>query len=335
MAFRNLQDGRDDTTSTGDPMLESLCHPEFDPVDWLNEVLPNLTLSTQAQASKVGRSTQIQTTSSEVQAVLSKLNTHNIRSSSVLTSLTDEILRSGNRLAYEVEILRGDVNNFYELLTETLKEDIQQFVRDEAAPEPFTASADMGDTGSDQERTKKEDPVFITQLRMLGQVKSRLEALVAVFGEAMKWSVPPSDLSMASSLISVSAPELGIQSTEEDEKARETARIIRTEIQDLLDADGGGYAGLEAATKRVAQYRDLATVWKGTAEEKVRTRFVEGLVKQLDDRKKLLDSRGLPRRTRADNTQRSSSAQGRSGRGETSGGLFRNLAKLKDDLYLD
>ena len=315
-----------------DRVLAPLSRAHFEPVDYLNDTLPTLTLSAQAHASKAGRPAQMQAASSEIQNLLSKLNTHNIRSSSELTSLTDEILRSGNRLAYEVEILRGDINNFYDLLTDTLKEDIQQFALDQVTYEDDNTQPEGVETGPHE--TQRKDPHFITQLRMLGQVKTRLEAVVAVFGEAMKWSVPPSDLHVASSLISVSAPELGVQNTEEDDRARESARAIRNEIQGLLDSDGGGYTGLEAAKKQVEQYKDLATIWKGTAEEKVRTRFVESLVKQVDDRKRLLVSKGLPQQSRMGSAHRSSSAQGRSSRAD-GGGLFRNLARLKDDFYLE
>jgi hypothetical protein len=308
-----------------DDLFGALKAEPFDPVDFLNATLPSVNLATQSQP-KTSRPVQLQTASTEVQTLLSKLNTHNARSSSDLTSLTDEILRSGNRLAYEVEVLRGDINSFYELLTETLKDDIRQFVRDEAV---------NGVGGGESEQAKVEQPAFINQLRTLGQVKARLESVVAVFGEAMKWSVPPSDLSMGTSLISVSAPELGVQNTEEDDKARESAKAIRAEVQDLLEPDGGGYAGLEAATKRVAQYKDLVSIWKGTAEEKVRVRFVESLIKMLDDRKRVLDSRNVSARGQMEYSQRSSSTQGRSSRTDGGGGLFRNLARLKDDLYLD
>lgn len=332
MPSQDMQEPTDANGITVDEKLALLSQAQFDPVDYLNGAFPNFFLSTQRQSSKATRSAQMQTASSEVQTLLSKLNTHNVRSSSELTSLTDEILRSGNRLAYEVEILRGDINSFYDLLTDTLKGDIRHFVQDEVTLNGLEANSENAEVG--QGPTKQSDPVFITQLRMLGQVKSRLEAVVAIFGEAMKWSVPPSDLHVASSLISVSAPELGVQNTE-DEKARESARMIRSEVQDLLDSGGGGITGLEAATRRVEQYKDLATIWKGTAEEKVRLRFVESLMRQLDDRKRLLDSKGLSQPTRTGGAQRSSSAQGRPVRGDGGGGLFKNLARLKDDLYLD
>lgn len=323
--------GQNATTST-DQLNTSFVDPRFDAVDFLNNVLPTVSLSSQTPSAKTSRTSQMLNASTEVQSLLSKVNAHNIRSSSELTSLTDEILRSGNRLAYEVEILRGDVNNFYETLTDTLKEDINQFVQDEVVS--LSVDPPNGNKATEEPPNKSQDPAFITQLRTLSQVKARLEAVVSIFGEAMKWPVPPSDLSMANSLISVSAPELGMQSTEEDDKAREVIRVIKAEIQDLLDSDGGGQAGLEAAAKRVEQYRQLATIWKGTIEEKARIRFVDSLSKLLDDRRRALETRGMAHRSKnTDPTHRSASAQGRLPK--TEGGLFRNLARLKDDLYLE
>lgn len=155
----------------------------------------------------------------------------------------------------------------------------------------------------------------------------------------MKWSMPPSESSMASSLISVSSPELGIQSTEEDEKAWEILKGIRAEVTDLLGSDGGGYQGLDAATQRVGEYRQLALVWKGTGEERARVKFVDTLAKTVEDRRKTLDGRGPPRNSRAEGLLRPLSAIGRSPKGpnESGGaaGLFRNLQRLKDDLYLE
>ena len=308
----------------GDRISTTLSNPAFDAVDYLNDILPTFILP--PQSAKQNRASALQNASSETQSLLAKINTHNIRSSSELTSLTDEILRSGNRLAYEVEILSGDVNNFYETLTEGLKADIDHFVHNEVA-----AGESLHST--EQQAKAKKDPAFITQLRTLSQVKARLEAVVAVFGEGMKWPLPPSDQSMANALISVSAPELGMQSTDEDDKAREAARVIKTEIQDLLDSEGGGPSGLSAATKRVEQYRRLATIWKGTTEERPRARLLETLAKLVDDRRRALESRAQ-RSKSGDTTQSSASAQGRTPRGDT-GGLFRNLAKLRDEIYLD
>lgn len=314
-----------------DPVLAPLASARFSAVDYLNEVLTPINLSSQTSSSKTNRTSQLQSASSDIQALLSKLNTHNIRSSSELTSLTDEILRSGSRLAYEVELLRGDVNSFYDVLTDALKEDIQHFVREEIA----SLQGDNGEQAAQPvEANKTDDPAFISQLRRLSQVKARLETVIALFGEAMKWPVPPSEVSSTSALISVSAPELGMQTTAEDDQAREATKKIRVEIQDLLESDGGGAGGLEAASKRLDEYKQLSTIWKGTSEDRARARFIEGLNRLVDDRARNLESRGMNQRSRTDSPHRSSSQQGRPAR-QDGGGLFRGLARLKDELYLE
>ncbi|KAH0839039.1 hypothetical protein AYO21_04637 [Fonsecaea monophora] len=323
------------------PMLAKLNQSQFDPVEFLNDSLPNLSLSSQTQLSKSSRSTQIQSASTESLALLTSLNTISIRASSELTSLTDEIIRSGNRLAYEVEVLRGDVNGFHELLSDSLRDDIRQFVIDEVTSiEPPISGSEIDGGDSLQKAQSESEPDFMTRLRLLGKVKARLESVVNIFGEAMKWPIPPSELSMASSLISVSSPELGIQSTAEDDKAREALKSIRAEIDELLGPEPAGYAGLEAATQRVEEYRQLAILWKGTGEEKARIKFVDSLIKLVEDRRKTLDARQRARNSKAASSVRSSSAMGRNPRSSNEGsggaaGLFRNLQRLKDDLYLE
>lgn len=321
-------------SDVGTSVLVKLDQPHFDPVDFLNEALPAPNLSSQTQPQKASRSTQIQNASTETYALLSSFNTLNIRASSDLTSLTDEIIRSGNRLAYEVEVLRGDVNGLHDLLSESLRDDIRSFVQSEVLSETIWSTSGGEDAQNAEQGTEVREPEFMTQLRLLGKVKTRLEAVIALFGEAMKWPIPPSELSMAS-LISVSSPELGIQSTEEDDKAHEILRSIRAEITDLLDSESGGYTGLEAASRKVEEYRRLAMLWQGTAEERARIKFVDSLTKIVEDRKKSLDSRGGARNF----SNGSSSSLGRNprGLGEGSGaaGLFRNLQRLKDDLYLE
>lgn len=321
----------------GTTMLMKFGQPNFDPVDFLNDALPSLGLSSQPQTSKVSRASQIQGAASESLALLSGLNTINIRSSSELTSLTDEIIRSGNRLAYEVEVLRGDVNGFHELLTESLQDDIAQFVKDGGILQAQRASHPRA-SGDDvlQIPTPKDEPDFMARLRLLGQVRERLESVVTVFGEAMKWPVPPSEVSGAS-LISVSAPELGIQSTVEDDKAHEILNQIRAEAIDTMES--GGPTGLEAASQKVEEYRQLALLWKGTGEEKARLRFVESLVKVVEDRRRAFEAREASRNARSDGSARSNSAMGRNPKGANesgaAAGLFRNLQRLKDDLYLE
>ncbi|RVX73776.1 hypothetical protein B0A52_02666 [Exophiala mesophila] len=341
-ASPTTQPGQDPASQFETRLRES---QDFDPVSFLNDNLPALNLSSQPQTQahtqthpqKVGRSTHLQNASTGTLNLLSTLNTSNIRSTSELTSLTDDIIRSGNRLAYEVEVLRGDVNGLHDLLTEALRDDIDLFVRQVSAdqeldPESETKDAHQGNQAS-------QEPDFMIQLRTLEKVRARLEAVIAIFGEAMKWPVVPSELPGGSNLISVSAPELGIQSTEEDDKAREALRNIRSEITELLNSGPDSHAGLEAATRRVEEYRQIALLWKGTGEEKVRTKFVDTLTRLVEDRKRTLQSQKVSRDTKADNAARPSSAMGRitKASSEVTGaaGLFRNLQRLKDDLYLE
>lgn len=337
----DLDLGANQPSTSMDPTIPSISAPSFDAVSFLNDSLPVLNISSAQQPTPKGSQiSQIQDASSQLQSLLTKVNTQHIRSSSQLTQVTDDILRSGSRLAYEVEVLRGDANSLYEVLTDTLKGDIREFVAEHVVSSPENGVEDGPSKNA-------KDPDFIAQLRMLGKVKARLEAVVNVFGEAMKWPLPASETSVTSSLISVSAPELaGMATTDQDEIGKEAARKFRAEITDVLDSDVGGYAGLEAASAKLEELKLLCTVWKGTAEERARARFVDSLSKIVDDRRKVLDAQLLPQRARADSaTQRSSSMPGRGGArsernaptesGNPAGGLFRNLQKLRDEIYLD
>ena len=316
-------------------------------------------LSWEDQTDNVPVSSQVQEISSKVQEFLGKLNAQNIRYSNTLLQLTDEILRSGSRLAYEVEILRGDANGLHEVLTDTLQDDIRKLVL--ASPEAGAETLVGAENGparlqqsqqvSAGENAQTQEPEFIPQLRMLGQVKSRLEEVINVFGEAMEWPLPPSELSITSSFISVSAPEPGSDNYTTEEKAREVAKALQSEVSTLLESDGGDYEGLDAADTRVEALRSLSTVWKGTAEEKARAKFVDCLAKSVDERRKALDARMMQARPRGNSaSQRSSSMPGRpslshgQGRGSDrivtegnnpSGGLLRNLQRLRDEMYLD
>lgn len=341
-----------------DPVIRSLQDKSFDPVDFLNSAIPAFAPSNGPQHSlKPSKIAQVQNTAAHVQSLLAKLNAQHIRYSTTLSQQTDEILRSGSRLAYEVEILRGDANGLYEVLTDTLQDDIRTLGhgRPAIAPEN-TTSEDIAaeapppdpESGSAKGASNSNEPRFISQLRMLSQVKARLEDVINVFGEAMEWPIAPSELSITSSLIIVSAPEPGSDTHTREEKAREAAKRLRSEVTNLLDSDDGGYASIEAAATRVESLRSLMTVWKGTAEEKARTKFVDSLARLIDDRIKLLDARNDPG-TKGTGTpsQRSISMPGRpspsniradrnaNDGSSQAGGLLRNLQRLRDDFYLD
>lgn len=347
-----------------DPALKHFNDPSFDPVDFINDALPPLTLaSSQPHATRGPGSVPLSDLSSQTQSLLSQWSAQNARLSNILTQLTDEILRSSGRLAYEVEVLRGEALGLSDALTESLHGDIQKFVP-EGLAENLTQTnvtdgsantTDLLEAENDQEKQKSKtavsDPEYITKLRTLGQVRSRLEDVVHLFGEAMEWPLPPSELSIASSFISVSAPDPGLESHTQEEKGQEIARKLRAEITELLDSDGGGEAGLDAASKRVETLRELATVWKGSVEEKARNRFVDGLQNTVDDRRKVLERRTKEReqrrggpdelqRQRSQKKNRSSIDQSREERrnsdsGGPAGGLFRNLQRLRDEIYLE
>jgi hypothetical protein len=326
-------------TSTIDSSIQDFTETTFDPVSFLNDALPALSLSDQVRSKDLS----IQLVSTQTQALITKLNAQNIRFASALSQLTDEILRSGSRLAYEVEVLRGDANALHESLTDTLQESIQKFTLD-------STSADGKDASATEEQPNRlahdSDPEFISQLRMLGQVKGRLEQVINVFGEAMQWPLPPSELSLTSSLISVSAPEPGSEGHSREEKGKEFAKKVRMEIVELLSNTAGG-PDIEAATSKITALRSLSAVWKGTAEERARNKFVDSLSKLVEDKRRQLEARSLSQVPRAADAaaQRSSSTPGRPSTGSArerpgnessaGSGLFRNLQRLRDEIYLD
>jgi hypothetical protein len=324
-----------------DSSLRHFTNPSFDPVDLLNESLPPLTLAaSQPHASRTTGAVTLADLSSRSQSLLSQLGAQNVRLSGILTQLTEEILRSGGRLAYEVEVLRGETIGLADTLTETLHDDITKF-----APRGLETTGtceNIADENQEQIEVEPEtvalEPQFITQLRTLNQVRARLEEVVQTFGEAMEWPLPPSELTLTSSFISVSAPDPGSDNHSREEKGQEVMRKLRAEITELLESDGGGESGLAAATTRLEALRDLAAIWHRTAEEKSRNRFLDSLAKIVEDRRKVLDSQ------RGD---RSSSKKGQSSMdqiveepanddsGGPGGGLFRNLQRIRDEIYLE
>ncbi|OQE19872.1 hypothetical protein PENSTE_c014G01272 [Penicillium steckii] len=338
-------------------MTPNFADPNFDPAEFLNESLPPLTVaSLQPNASRAPGSVPLTELSAQVQSLLSQISAQNVRLSSTLSQLSDEILRSGGRLAYEVEVLRGETIGLSETLTDVLRDDISKFVpassTDSSAGqkienEETTATAKTEETEPETTGVKKTtdtqqktsatttDPEYITNLRTLNQVRSRLEDVVQTFGDAMEWPLPPSEISFSSSFISVSGPDLTAGGHDQEEKGQETMKKLRNQISQLLESDGGGRAGLEAATRRVEALRTLATVWKGSAEDKARQRFVDTLERIVEERRRILDHQ----QTMTEQSQRgpkSRSEQRRdSDSGGPGGGLFRNLQRLREEIYLE
>jgi hypothetical protein len=327
------------TTRSSQEVTPDFTDPSFDPADFFNDALPSLTLA--SSQSRGPAAVPLAELSAQVQSILSQINAQNVRLSNQLTQLTDEILRSGGRLAYEVEVLRGEAIGLSDTLAEALQPDIAQFVPEglQTTVDSDRAEGGEGETPAvgQNEKAAVADPDYITKLRMLNQVRSRLEDVVQTFGDAMEWPLPPSETSLTSSFISVSAPEPGPESQSLEEKGQEVARKLRNEITELLGANGGGQAGLDAATKRLEALRELATIWKGSAEEKARSRFLDSLAKIIDDRRRSLENQGSSDQVQA----RSSSARGKTmghQRQESEGpggGIFKNLQRLREEIYLE
>ncbi|KAJ5354729.1 hypothetical protein N7541_005773 [Penicillium brevicompactum] len=308
--------------------------PNFDPADFLNASLSPLTVaSSQPNASRAQGSVPLTELSAQVQSLLSQISAQNVRLSSTLSQLTDEILRSGGRLAYEVEVLRGETIGLSETLTEVLRDDIARFVpepnereREQAEDVPETDEADATEKNIPAVAT---DPEYVTNLRTAIPTRRGCPDIRRRDGVAS----PPSELSFSSSFISVSGPDLDADGHDREEKGQEMMKKLRNEVTELLDSEGGGRCGLDAANRRVEALRKLAVVWNSSAEEKARSRFVDSLAKIVDDRRRSLDQA-------TEQNQRSSSrsrpeARRDSDSGAPAGGLFRNLQRLREEIYLE
>lgn len=288
-------------TLATDKALRPFLAPTFDPADFLNATLPAWTPPSSGRtytAPASSTSTNINSLTdlnNQTQTLLSQLSAHLTRLSSQLTKLTDDILRSGGRLAYEVEILRGETGSLNDVLVDGLAEELGRFVPgglkllQHARRRSSTVNAES--TSEEAEKAQKQaalrkqvtDPEnavdAITRLRTLALVRDRLDSVIKVFGAATEWTVPPSDVNLRSTLISVAGPEA--EDTEEREKkGKAWAEKVRGEITDTAAAEG-----YEAALARVEQLHELATVWKGTSEEKARVKFVESMRKMVEGKK--------------------------------------------------
>lgn len=288
-----------------DSTLQPFLQPTFDPADYLNATLPSLSLSSvSSRPLKQGNSVSLAELSSQTQDLLSQLNAHTTRLSTILTQLTDDILRSGGRLAYEVEVLRGETIGLTETLAEGLKGDVDKFLPggisletlqqpSDEVTSPTSESRNAPDASTEEKKEAQEgtkDPEYISQLRTLTLIRTRLETIIKIFGEAMHWTLPPSEISLTSSLISVSAPSTDTSSnqnpTDLEKRGKEFAASLRSEIADLITGSEEGKEGFEAAMARIQALRELANVWKGTAEEKARIRFIEALVKLAEEKQR-------------------------------------------------
>ena len=291
-----------------DPFLRDFLSPSFEPAAYLNSILPPLqgSLGTSSSATTKPNLAPVSLANLSIQAqsAISQLNAHTTRLSNTLTQLTDDILRSGGRLAYEVELLRGETLGLSEALTEGLHDDIAKFVLgglQESSADAHATSAhqrrlsvavtpalsvtadDTVSTSETKTGVAPDEPSYISQLRTLTRVRSRLDLVIKTFGDAMEFVFPPSEVSVSSSFLSVSAPDAGGESHSTEEKGQQVLQSLRDEISALLTGPDP-IKGIEDAAHRIEALKDLSVVWKGTAEEKGRAKFIESLARMVEDR---------------------------------------------------
>ncbi|KAI9657989.1 MAG: hypothetical protein M1821_002646 [Bathelium mastoideum] len=276
----------------GPPQLHAFQQPSFDPAEYFNHTLPPLSSSSAArsQSSRSSSAVPLSELVSQTQALLTQLNAQTSRLSLTLTQLTDEILRTGSRLAYEVEVLRGDAIGLSDALEDTLSADIAKFLpgaKSEENKDNGQSSAEAVENGTD--KATANVPPYMAQLKTLTLVRDRLDSVIKVFGDAMQWVLPPSELSIASSFISVSTPDQNADEANREQKGREFVENTRAEIEELMTKGGtDGSSGLDNAMSRIEALRVLTHVWKGTAEEKARLKMLDGLVRFAEERSRSL-----------------------------------------------
>jgi hypothetical protein len=325
------------STHVQDDALQPFLQAQFDPADYLNATLPSLTFTnpTKDRVSLADLSTQ-------TQALISQLNVQTSRLTNTLNQLTDDILRSGSRLAYQVEMLRGETAGLTDALNTSLQPKIALFApqtpQQSTQPEPDDIPPEQAAASTPAQSI---EPDYISKLRTLVMVRQRLDSVIKVFGEAMAWPIAPSDLT-SSSFISVSAPSAGgpEETRNREEKAKEHAQKLREEITQTLQGAVSAEEGITAAIKRIDELRDLASVWKGTAEEKARARQIDGLEKIVEDEQKALARRADAKKRTAspaavDYRYNGAAEPTRTNNQGSGYGFMNNLRRIKDEIYLD
>lgn len=191
--------------------------------------------------------------------------------------------------------MRGDTTALTDTLTDGLRDDFQKLLT-------FTSNTDIlvNHTNNDAEALSPsaetatnghaipQKPDYITRLQTLSLVRARLETVMKVFSDAIDWVLPPSETASQSSLIGISAPESAADTQTREVKGREFVERVRDEILELVEAGPSQdpEEALAAAESRVEALRELATVWKGTVEERPRMKLVEGLAKIVQERRR-------------------------------------------------
>ncbi|MCJ1359463.1 MAG: hypothetical protein MMC33_009465 [Icmadophila ericetorum] len=331
---------------TSDPLLQPFLSSTFSPTAYLNATLPALSISSITAIPKPSIANKPSTTqtlslkdlTTQTQTQIAQLSAQTTRLSETLTSLTDDILRSGSRLVYEVEVLRGETVSLAEALSKegSLNADIEKFVpgglkleieeevNDDTTPKEV-------EPGENAENATSQEPPVLASLRTLHTIRTRLQSVIQIFDFALSWPLPPS--SLTSSLVTITSTA----DAEAEEKGQQALQRLRDEIKTLLDLSGE--EGIEKAEARIEELRALVGVWSGTGEEKVRAKFVEGLGRGVGERRREWEAKNGRGSLEKDGPSRVS-IDGRPNldvpverRGTPQGGGF--FRRLRDEIYLD
>lgn len=342
-----------------DPTLHPFLTPTFSAVDYLNSTLPSLAggpANTTTSTTKAPAPT-LSALASQTQSHISTLTAQQSRLASTLTDLTDEILRTSSRLAYEVELLRGEAVSLADALSSkgVLGAAIETVVPGGIAAVGTASSGrqEGRSNGDDDAATKTADegasaaaaaaaaaaanePAALPKLRTLHRVRNQLQAVIRTFNVALGFPMPPSLLTTtASSIVSLSSPNAD---PDAEKKGQAALGKLKGEVVDLLRA-----GDVEGARRRVEELRQVCVVWKGTGEEKARGRWVDGL-EQLIEAKEGEERERRELKGGRKQGRREESVGGRGGRQtpmneksakETGTGGAGFLRRLRDEIYLD
>ena len=330
-----------------DSSLRPFLSPTFSATDYLNSTLPSPETTKQQKAAP-----SLSAITSQTQSHISALNAQTARLSATLTSLTDDILRTSSRLAYEVELLRGEALSLVDSLSlrGDLTEDILRFVptglvlRDRSQEDPSSPVRARGDSQGLKLRqpgsgSQSDDPIpeslkepeALPRLGTLLHVRAQLQTVIQRFNLALSFPLPPSLLATTTStLISVNPPN---QDPDLESKGQAALTRIKQEVMDLfVDAEGRG-GGVERARERIADLRDLCTIWKGTGEERARIKWIDGLEQIIDDEvRKKGESR---RRGGGPKGEARLDASSGKGAGDASGSGPGFLRRLREEIYME
>ncbi|MDI1487467.1 MAG: hypothetical protein OHK93_006737 [Ramalina farinacea] len=242
-----------------DPSLRPFLTPTFSAIDYLNSTLPSLpanpnpTSTTKTQPPSSTTTTNLSSLASQTSSHISTLSAQQSRLTNTLTELTDEILRISSRLAYEVELLRGEAVSLADALSQrgVLSEALAVVMPGGIPPPPSPHPSDpakSSEVEEDEGATAPNEPPALPRLRTLHRVRAQLQLVIQTFNIALAFPMPPSLLTTtAASIVSITSPDAD---PDAERKGQVALGKLKGEVVDLLRAGDIG-----AARRRVQELR--------------------------------------------------------------------------------